>query len=78
MVGRVAWVRAMDQLSQIVPIIGIRVRAERIGTQLKFELIIQSVVISVIVVHDRPGEAPSEGGQGGESEQERKREEEKA
>jgi hypothetical protein len=29
----------MDELRQIVPIIGIRVRAERIGAQLELELI---------------------------------------
>ena len=47
-------------------------RVERIGPELEFELIVQSVVIAVFDGLGRQGEAAAEGGQVRKAEQERK------
>jgi hypothetical protein len=75
MVRRVARVRAVDELGEVVPLVGIRVRLERVGAQLIFQFIIQAVVITVLDRYDRPRLAGPEGGLSGQSEEARKQEE---
>lgn len=65
----------MDEFGEVVPLVGIRVRVERVGAQLIFQFVIQSVVIAVLDGYDRPRFAGPEGGLSGQSEEARKQEE---
>jgi hypothetical protein len=66
----------MDEFGEVVPFIGIRVRVERIGAQLVFQFVLQTVIIGVFGGHVRLGHGYAEGGWRGEGEQEREKDEE--
>jgi hypothetical protein len=62
MVRRVTRIRAMDEFGEVVPLVGIRVRVERVGAQLIFQFVIQAVVIAILDGYDgRRGARPESG-----------------